>query len=94
MNAWLLTWEWTGDSAAVSYKVAAILNPRLLVTTAADYVEFLYAISTSSLTEQASYAKRRMNNPFQPEVDLNAHIRCRDHPWLHAQPVTVGHARP
>ena len=28
MKAWLVTWEWMGDHAAVQDRIASILNPR------------------------------------------------------------------
>jgi hypothetical protein len=87
LRAWLVTWEWASDSAAVFDRVAAILNPHYSVKHVADYVEFLYVIATSSLSEQAAYAKRSSNNPFRAEIDFNGHVRCGHHPWLHAQPV-------
>lgn len=88
MKAWLITWEWMADSAAVWDPVAAILNPRISPAKVASYMEFLYVIVTSNLTEQASYAKDKKNNPYPAKSDFNGHITCGAHPWLHGQIVS------
>jgi len=43
MKAWLITWDWTGDAAAVADVVVGILNPRWGDRRVADIVEFLYS---------------------------------------------------
>ena len=31
MKAWLMTWDWTGDAAAVADETVDVLNPRWAV---------------------------------------------------------------
>ena len=85
MKAWLATWEWTGDAAAVADKIAAILNGRWSQDRVTIIVEFLYASCTSNTLELAAYAKRPANNPYRAEQDFNSQITCGSNPWLHAR---------
>lgn len=73
------------DSSAVVDRVVAVLNCRLATGRVADIVELLYAHHTSTLSELASYAKNRRNNPYPAKVDFNSRIDCGHHPWLHAE---------
>jgi hypothetical protein len=85
MKAWLITWEWMADSAAVADEVAAILNPRWSGARVAGIVEFLYAKCTATASELAAYAGRPARNPYRANQDFNCHITCGHHPWLHAR---------
>jgi hypothetical protein len=87
VRAWLVTWEWASDSAAVFDRVAAILNPRLSATKVAEYVEFLYALATSNAEQLAENAKNRKNNPDRAQIEISGQIICGHHPWLRAQGV-------
>lgn len=85
MNAWLVTWDWVQDAAAVADKVAAILNPRWSADRVACIVEFLYAKRTATASEIAAYASRPSRNPYRAERDSYGGIICGHHPWLHAR---------
>jgi|SRR5271170_1825578 len=41
-SAWLVTWEWSGEHAAVEDKVAEILDPRSSPNRVQQIVELLY----------------------------------------------------
>lgn len=87
MRAWLVTWEWMGNSAAVADKVVAILNPRWSYRRVANLVEFLYISATASLSTAANYVKQPRSNPYQAIVEQDQFITCGHHPWLCARKV-------
>ncbi len=86
MKAWLVTWDWLSDSAAVADKIAAIYPPRWSDSKALEHVELLYALHTSSVEELAAYAKKPTANPYRAEKG-GPFITCGDHPWLVARQV-------
>lgn len=88
VKAWLITWEWMGDAAAVADRVAAILNPRWSGERVGTIVEFLYLKCTANASEMAGYARRPRSNPYRAERDFNGRITCGSHPWLYARLVT------
>ena len=88
MKAWLVTWVWAADAAALADEIAAILPPRWSRDRVADVVEFLYALTTSSPTELAAYARNRSNNPYQAELQNFGRISCGANPFLYARPVS------
>jgi hypothetical protein len=65
MKAWLITWDWTGDAAAVADVVVGILNPRWGDRRVTDIVEFLYSNTTANVSELSHYAKKPSNNPYR-----------------------------
>ncbi|MCD4745857.1 MAG: hypothetical protein K8R58_06120 [Bacteroidales bacterium] len=85
MKAWLITWEWTGESAAIADKIVGILNPRWSIKRVLMIVEFIYNQNTSTLSEMSNYAKRPSNNPYTSKKDFNSHIFCGSHPWIEAR---------
>jgi hypothetical protein len=90
MRAWLVTWEWTSDSAAVADEIAAVLPSRWSERRVTDVVEQLYALHTSNLQELAAYARNPKSNPYLVRsVDGHADIlSCGAHPWLFARKVS------
>ncbi len=82
-KAWLITWEWLGDHAAVEDRIAAILQPRLSQRIVGEIVECLYAIHTYSPAELAYYAKRPKENPYPAQWD-NGFCFCGHNPSLTA----------
>ena len=84
MKAWLITWEWGGEAAAVADKVVAILRPQWPAARVADFVELYYATCTSNITEMAYYARRRANNPY-PASDDGQTVICGHNPFLSAR---------
>jgi len=87
MKAWLITWDWTGDAAAVADVVVGVLNPRWGDRRVADMVEFLYSNTTANISELAHYAKRPSNNPYRAEI-RNGRIHCGHNPFLYARIVS------
>ncbi len=85
-TAWLLTWDWANDAAAVSDAVAAILSPKLSEARVAWFVEQLYALRTSSAAELAAIAKNPNTNPYQAQSELGR-IQCGRNPMLAAEKV-------
>ncbi len=85
MKAWLITWEWMGESAAIADKIVGILNPRWSIKRVSMIVEFIYNQNTSTLSEMSNYAKRPSNNPYTSKTDFNSHITCGNHPWIKAR---------
>jgi len=82
-KAWLLTWEWIGEHAAVEDRIAGILRPRLSREKVSEIVEYLYAFHTYSLSELAYYARRPKDNPYKAQWEHN-HCFCGHNPYLHA----------
>lgn len=71
-SAWLITWEWIGDHAAVEQKIVAILNYRKSAKYVKDFIEQLYIEKTSTVTEKMSFAKDRKSNPYPAKYhDIN-----------------------
>jgi len=87
MKAWLITWEWANDAAAVADRVVGVLNPRWRDGRVADIVEFLYSNTNAYVYELTSYAKRRSNNPYQADI-RNGRIHCGHNPFLYARVVS------
>jgi hypothetical protein len=85
MRAWLVTWDWTGDAAAVADKAAAILNPRWSYDHVAGILEFLHTKRFAVASELADYAGSPTNNPYRSKIDLNSRIECGGHPYLFAR---------
>lgn len=85
VKVWLVTWEWMGEHAKhPGEKIAAILNPRLSVTTVQELVAFLYANASYTLFERLRYAldPRRAAYPATRE-GLTVH--CGHNPFLLAR---------
>lgn len=93
ISAWLITWDWGNDSAAVVDRIAAVLHPNKASRTVEGYVEFLYAVRTSTVSELIAYAKRPSNNPYRAKAEsINGvthgnRITCGANPWLYARKV-------
>jgi len=87
MKAWLITWDWIGDAAAVADIVVGVLNPRWSDKRVAEIVEFLYANATANVAELSHYAKKPSNNPYRAEI-RNGTIHCGSNPFLYARVVS------
>ena len=85
-TAWLLTWAWANDAAAVSDAVAAILSPKILEARVTWFVEQLYALRTSNAAELVSIAKNPDGNPFRAQSE-RGRIQCGHNPMLAAEKV-------
>ncbi len=82
-KAWLLTWEWGGDHAAVEDHIAGILRPRLSREKVGEIVDSIYAIHACSVSALAYYSRRPKANPYTSKW-VNNHYYCGDNPSLHA----------
>jgi hypothetical protein len=85
MKSWIITWDWTGDYAAIADRVVGILDSRKSAKHVAELVEFLYAQFNSNLAELLAYASDRKRNPYRAEIDFNGHIHCGANPFLSAE---------
>jgi len=81
MNAWLITWEWTGTHAAVVDRVAAILGSRKSESSIEQIIQFMYIQATAFANEFAAYANRPRRIPYQPVKDAGM-IFCGHNPYL------------
>lgn len=81
-TAWLVTWEWNGDHAAVEDRIALILRPRLSSRVVAEIVEHLYARHAYSPDELAAYSRQPKTNPYPVQWSDNGVGMCGHHPWL------------
>jgi hypothetical protein len=93
-TAWLTTWEWIGEHAAVESKIAAVTNYRKSGAYVRSLVEQLYIAKTSTAVEMAQYAKDPSANPYPAEfhrvrgVPWHGRIRCGHNPHLFARKVS------
>lgn len=87
MKAWLVTWEWANDAAALAERVVCILPPQWSEERVSSAVELLYAVLNSTVSELASYAKRPSNNPYRTEISRGI-IICGHNPYLEARHVS------
>ena len=87
MKAWLITWDWTGNAAAVADVVVGVLNPRWGAERVADIVQFLYYNTNSNVSELSHYAKKPSNNPYRAEI-RGRRIHCGHNPFLYARIVS------
>ena len=93
MKAWLITWDWAGDHAAVGDPVVAVLSARTGAEDVRRYVERRYVEKTASLPEKLSYARynRPQAPPYAAEFDrlegvrFRGRIQCGHNPWLYAR---------
>ncbi len=86
-SAWLVTWAWTSDSAAVADRIAAVFPRQWGSARVQSWVEWLYAIHTSTVAELVAYAGRPGRNPYKVRSE-RGWIVCGSHPWLEARIVT------
>lgn len=92
-TAWLITWEWIGDHAAVPQKVAGVVNYRKSAEYVRSLVEQLYIAKTSSSVEMAMYAKDATANPYPAQfhringAPWHGRIHCGHNPHLYARKV-------
>lgn len=89
-KAWLITWEWIGNYAAMPEKVACILNSRTSPERVREILELLYANTKYNLSERLNYARRHFN-PYPAQfgsiegVTWTGEITCGHNPWLYAR---------
>ena len=90
MKAWLVTWEWSGEHAKRTEKVAAIFNPRSGAERIRAFVEFLY-LNEYTLSERMKYARHPQQNPYRAQfgalsgVPWTGQIYCGHNPYLFAR---------
>jgi hypothetical protein len=82
-KAWLLTWEWIGDHAAVEDRIAGILRPRLSRDVVAEIVEAMFAVHEYYVMELAHWSRKPKENPYKAQRD-NYHCFCGHNPSLNA----------
>jgi hypothetical protein len=87
-RAWLITWEWMGEAASKRDKVLYILPSETPVEEVAQYVERIYALLTSSLSELHTYAAGG-HQPYTSDIEEtengNLVVTCGHHPWIEAR---------
>jgi len=95
VKAWLVTWDWYGDHAAVGDQLVAILNAGRSKSSVAKYVELLHLLATSLAFEVAQWANGRDRQPHQATmvqvincVPHGGHITCGHNPWMVARLVS------
>ena len=86
-SAWLVTWGVLGDAAAVADEIAAVFPRQWSQDRVKVCVEWLYALSSSTVAELVRYAGRPSRNPYRAKTE-GEWIWCGHHPWLEARIVT------
>lgn len=101
-SAWLVTWEWVGEHAAVEQPVAAILPVQSSPETVKVLMERLYASSTYTPEEMLAALPPRGHNPYRATygsitvydrgvpvtVPYTGQLICGHNPHLYARPVS------
>jgi len=95
MRAWLITWEWIGNHAAVTAPFITILTARKSQSTVADFVEQYYLLASCSAGEIAYFANRPSKLPYRPSrseiingVPHGDRIICGHNPYIYARLVS------
>ena len=86
-SAWLITWEFSADAAAVADEIAGVLPRQWSTRRVRGHVEWMYAFATSTVSELTRYAGRPSRNPY-PAKDRGGLITCGHHPWLYGRIVS------
>jgi hypothetical protein len=92
-RAWILTWEWSGDHAAVDDPIVTVVSWRWSAERVRDFVEQLYAISKYNWAERFNIARSARRNPYRAEFGKHGNatyserISCGHNPWLSARMV-------
>lgn len=85
-SAWLITWEWDNDSAALIDKVIILKNSRSGESLISYLIETLYAIHSSNLNELSQYIQSK-KNPYKAKPHFNGTITCGNNPFIKARVV-------
>jgi hypothetical protein len=86
-SAWVVTWEWIGEHAAVeeTRRVVTVLNYRWTTEKVRDLIEQMYVASEYSLSEKTRIARDRRTNPYRAKVASAREVHCGHNPWLRAR---------
>ena len=86
MKAWLVTWEWVGDHAAVDIPFIAILSGRLGAERVQEFIERHHIATVASLREQLDYARynKPTSVPYPARIDRHR-ITCGDNPFIYGR---------
>lgn len=93
-SAWLITWEWIGEHAAVDKKIVAVINYRRSSSYIKDMVEQFYISIKYNTREKAACAKDSHANPYPAHygnlrgVPWHGRITCGHNPYLYARLVS------
>ena len=83
MKAWLITWEWSGDHAAVDEPLITILSARLGDDDVRKFIERYYVACFASPCEKIRYA--RYNKPDRMPYSAKrskGQITCGHNPFI------------
>jgi hypothetical protein len=89
MNAWLVTWEWMGQHAAVEKPLIAILDRRIGYARISDFVRWTYASSLSAYDWLDALKTRRF--AYEPVrgtvggIPCDFEMSCGHNPWVFAR---------
>lgn len=101
-SAWLITWEWVGEHAAVDQPIAVILSVQSSPETVKQLMERLYASRTYTPEEMLAALPPRGHNPYRAtygSIDAYDHgvaisatysgqLFCGHNPHLYARQVS------
>ncbi len=102
-SAWLITWEWVGEHAAVDQPIAAILPSQSSPETVKLLMERLYASSSYTPEEMLAALPPQGHNPYRATygsirvydhgvpitVPYSGQLVCGHNPYLYARPVSA-----
>ena len=94
MKAWLVTWDWFGDHAAVEDPLVAIFTSKRSDEWVVGWVESFYLAHTCTAEEMMYYANRKKLIPYPAinpmtinGIPHGSRIQCGRNPWLYARVV-------
>lgn len=86
ISAWIVTWDWCGDHAAMDRpEVLAFFAPSTDIGFVRRFVENLYAEKTYTLEERIRWTADPSANPYKATVERDRHVHCGHNPMLFAR---------
>lgn len=85
-EAWLITWDWQMEAAAVRDRFVNVLPINTSVEDVKRFVETVYSMRFYNADELLAMASSDWN-PYKAELSTNGRIMCGRHPWLEARRV-------
>lgn len=88
MKAWLITWEWIGDHAAVDMPLITILSARLGSGSVREFIEQYHITTVASPQEKLESARYSRPERVYPAEEVGrGRITCGHNPFIYGRVV-------